>query len=460
MAQSNELPIFNLKAVVRETGLKADTLRAWERRYGIPAPQRTDSGHRLYSKRDIDTLRWLSARLDEGLSISRAVVLLHELNAQEGGPVPSSPAGAAASAPPAATTSDVPTGSPLTELCDRWVAACLDFDEQSAEHALTSAFALFPVETVCIDLIQRGLAMIGEGWRHGRVTVQQEHFASALALRRIGALLASTPAPTRRERIVVGCPAGEAHTFVPLLLSLLLRRRGWNVVYLGADVPAQDLEATVKTMRPSLVILTAQQLHTAASLYETAQLLVAADVPVAFGGMVFIQHAKLQNVIPGHYLGPTLEQALRRVEDIVVLPHSPAQHPVVKREYVDTLHRFQAQRARIEADVWKALSSFGIPQRVLTAANTMLGRSLCAALLLGDMSFLGDDHTPLEEMLVAHCHMPEQIVRDYIAAYYMAVRATIGDEALPLLVWLSHDSAAAAGDMDPVAVDVAGQPAF
>ena len=55
-------PTFNLKAVVNETGLKPDTLRAWERRYGLPKPHRTPGGHRLYSQRDIDMLKWLISR--------------------------------------------------------------------------------------------------------------------------------------------------------------------------------------------------------------------------------------------------------------------------------------------------------------------------------------------------------------------------------------------------------------
>lgn len=73
---SAETPSFNLKAVVRETGIKAETLRAWERRYGILRPARSSGGHRLYSRRDIDTLRWLKQRRLEGLSISRAAETL------------------------------------------------------------------------------------------------------------------------------------------------------------------------------------------------------------------------------------------------------------------------------------------------------------------------------------------------------------------------------------------------
>ncbi len=75
MAARHDLPIYNLKAVVQETGIKPDTLRAWERRYGLPEPQRTASGHRLYTDRDVATLKWLVARQDDGLTISRAVAL-------------------------------------------------------------------------------------------------------------------------------------------------------------------------------------------------------------------------------------------------------------------------------------------------------------------------------------------------------------------------------------------------
>ena len=52
-------PAFNLKVVLKETGLGADTLRAWERRYGLPVPNRSAGGHRLYSQSDIETIKWL-----------------------------------------------------------------------------------------------------------------------------------------------------------------------------------------------------------------------------------------------------------------------------------------------------------------------------------------------------------------------------------------------------------------
>src|SRR5215212_1390860 len=71
-------PAFNLKVVLKETGIAADTLRAWERRYGLPMPQRSAGGHRLYSQRDIEIIKWLMKRQEAGLSISRAVDLWNE----------------------------------------------------------------------------------------------------------------------------------------------------------------------------------------------------------------------------------------------------------------------------------------------------------------------------------------------------------------------------------------------
>src|SRR3954470_15686551 len=76
LAQFSTAPVFNTKAVARETSVPADTFRAWERRYGMPRPQRTAGGHRLYSERDIAIIRWLRDRTDEGVNISHAVLLL------------------------------------------------------------------------------------------------------------------------------------------------------------------------------------------------------------------------------------------------------------------------------------------------------------------------------------------------------------------------------------------------
>ncbi len=73
MVSEDSNPVYNLRVVVRETGLTPDTVRVWERRYGLPQPKRTAGGHRLYSQSDIDILKWLAAKREAGLSISQAI---------------------------------------------------------------------------------------------------------------------------------------------------------------------------------------------------------------------------------------------------------------------------------------------------------------------------------------------------------------------------------------------------
>src|SRR5690606_19879829 len=80
-ALPTNLPSFNLKAVVQQTGVKPDTLRAWERRYGLPQPARSDGHQRLYTARDVLVIRWLIARQAEGLSIRQAVALWRQAEA-------------------------------------------------------------------------------------------------------------------------------------------------------------------------------------------------------------------------------------------------------------------------------------------------------------------------------------------------------------------------------------------
>jgi len=320
---------------------------------------------------------------------------------------------------------------------EEWIEGCMRFDELRAEQLLTQAFGLFPAEVVCLDLIQKGLREIGTGWDEGRITVQQEHFASALAIRRMESMLSSTPTPTRPGRILVGCPPEEEHTFVPLLISLLLRRRSWDVVYLGANVPLRSLEATLGVVRPSLVVLTAQQLHTAAGLMELAELLLRVRVPLAFGGMVFTEVPRLLESIPGHYLGDRLDRVIEGVEQIMAHPRpQPALHQV-SYEYREALDHFRSRQALIEAEVWERIG-FQVPKRLLGLANLNFGRNLLAALTLGSMDYLDTDVDWIEGLLVNHHQMPAEALEGYLNCYYEAAVRHLDPSGSVVVEWLSR----------------------
>lgn len=83
MALPQKEPTFNLKVVLSETGVKAHTVRAWEKKYGLPRPTRSKGGHRAYTQHDISIVKWLMARLEEGMSIRRAAELWQNIEKRE-----------------------------------------------------------------------------------------------------------------------------------------------------------------------------------------------------------------------------------------------------------------------------------------------------------------------------------------------------------------------------------------
>jgi DNA-binding transcriptional MerR regulator/methylmalonyl-CoA mutase cobalamin-binding subunit len=429
-----EGPFFNLKVVVQQTGLKPDTLRAWERRYGLPSPERSSGGHRLYSERDIDTVKWLMARQREGLSISRAVELWKQIEADGRDPL-ESPLPTATSAAP--TVPPRPVGKTLVQMREDWIAACLAYDEQRSEQVLAQAFALYPPETVCLELLQKAVAEIGEGWYRGDVTVQQEHFCSALAIRHLELLVMAAPSPTRPGRILAACPPEEEHVFGLLLLTLLLRRRGWEVMYLGANVPAERLETTVSATNPQLVILAAQRLETAATLMEVAQSLQRLAVPTAYGGMIANSVPELRDRIPAHFLGEDLDLATRTVERLMTGPRPlPAVEPV-SESYRRARDHYREQEGLIEADMSHEARSMAMAPRYLATANWHLARNIDAALALGDMRYLGTDIEWVAG-LMGNRSMPIQSLRGYLAAYYEAARQHLDERGEPVVTWLAQ----------------------
>lgn len=434
MTPASTDPVYNMKVVAQETGIKPDTLRAWERRYGLPNPDRTEGGHRLYSQRDIETIKWLMARQEEGLAISRAVDLWDNLEAEGKDPLRvMTYREAEVTRPPTQLSS----GETVTELREAWISACLDFDEPRAEQVLTQAFALYPPETVCIELLQKALAKIGQLWHQGEATVQQEHFASALTIRRLDALVEAAPPPIRAERVLIGCPPEEEHTFSPLLLTLMLRRSGWGVLYLGANVPIARFKATVKQINPQLVISTAQQLHTAATLLDIAEVLQNEGVPLGFGGRIFNRTPALRQRIPGHFLGERLEGTVQAVEHILNFPPSSLQVEPPSDTYQAALAHYREQQAELEAGVWQTVKTNGISYEHLATANMHLANDIVAALKLGDMDFLRPELVWVKELMQNYDMDPELLYR-YLHAYRRVARTHLDDRGRPIIDWLAR----------------------
>ncbi len=426
-------PAFNLKVVLQETNLAADTLRAWERRYGLPLPQRTAGGHRLYSQYDIETIKWLLARQAEGLSISRAVDLWNEHTASGVDPLAGfTPSNLTATQP---TPASFALDTNLDSLRTQWVAACMKFSESGAEQILNQAFSMLPVEAVCIEVLQKGIAEIGGFWYENHASVQQEHFASSLAMRRLDALLSASPAPTRPQTILVGCPPGEWHTFTPLLLSLFLRRRGLNVIYLGANVPSERFEETIATVKADLVILVAQTLITAATLQTTALAVSNQKVPLSYGGRIFKQHNSLAEYLSGHYLGDSLETSIDHIEKLLKSKTKLKETKIASQEHIAALHAFASRRLYIENTVKESIQPLSIGPDQLNTGIHFLGDNIIAALQFGDMELVTREVDWLKTLLQAHERPPQELAY-FMETYSQAVDQQINGQGEPIKTWL------------------------
>jgi len=425
----SQTPAYNLKVVLKETGLTADALRAWERRYGLPMPGRTSGGHRLYSHYDIETIKWLIARQSEGLSISHAVEMWKEQIASGTDPL------AASVSTGLFQPVYIAPGNNLNAIRSHWLAACQNFDETDAEQALNQAFALFPLEAVCTEVLQRGLAEIGMQWYENKSSVQQEHFASALAMRRLDALVSAAPSPTREQTILVGCPVNEWHTFTLLLLTLLLRRRGFNVIYLGANVPESQFEETISAVGADLTVLVAQQLITAAPLQQLARRLTAHNVQVGFGGRIYNLQPALIRRTNGHYLGATLDISMDEIQACLT---RPAESPAVEepsQEYVTALEYFKSHRQQIEVTLFQAIHRNKFSSESLQTSTQFLGDNLIAALQLGDLSFMDGEIDWVRSLLKSN-NIPEQVLNAYMQLFTDAVAQNINGAGKPIANWL------------------------
>lgn len=324
MDSSRNAPIYNIKAVSRQTGVPPDTLRRWESRYHILVPQRTDSGYRLYSQRDIDAILWLKEQLETGLSISSASEKLRRMGgdplAQEASQRPSldnSPPTAYPDLPQQHVTALRSTSALREEL----IAAFRDVDEAHAGSILNEAIGLYTLDDVCLDIIQPALVEIGELWLSNKVSVAVEHFASSFVRSRLANLFHSSPHTTKGPLVLVGCAPEEYHELGAMFLALFLRRAGYRVVYLGQNVPINSLQGMIRAMRPDAICISATRSETAASLYELREFLdnyarEHGTAPIlSYGGQVFNKFPHITERLGGVYLGEDARIAVQRLTE-------------------------------------------------------------------------------------------------------------------------------------------------
>lgn len=308
-------PLYNIKAVARLTGVPPDTLRRWEGRYGIIVPERTESGYRLYSQRDVDTIIWLKSKLDQGLSISRACDMLRHLGGDPGMASPLQ------HVPSEQTRHQASDGVRSFEtLRSVLLEAFKNVDEARASAILSDALSLYSVEDVCLQLLQPALYEVGERWHKGELTVAEEHHASSFVRARLETLFHASPHNVHGKRAIVACAPGELHEIGAMFLAVFMRRAGYHVVYLGQNVPVDSLISMARTLQPSVICISASREASAASLQKLREYLDEMQRKhgrsplLAYGGLAFNSNPQMAAQLGGIHLGEDARQALQKLD--------------------------------------------------------------------------------------------------------------------------------------------------
>ena len=343
-------PVYNVKAIAQQSGIMASTLRAWERRYGIPKPGRAGSGYRLYSSRDIAMIRWLKAQIDSGMSISQAVSLLHSM--QQGGRRGNN---VVVTATPAQSYANTATYSRDKQMHDQLMAAAVMLDEAGIEAVMSEAFSIHSAEDVCMNVIQPALISIGEQWHRGEVSINVEHFFSNLMRRKLLSLLDACAPPIRQTRIITGCAPEELHEMGILMISLFLRRRGYDVVYLGQSISLDRMEELLQSLRPQAILLSAGTLLAASRLVEVGEYLMQhgpSSIVLAYGGHIFNSLPELRFQIAGHPLSLTTLKAIDALEALFENPiNNRANMQMRPREVREAAMALHSSRAALLSDM-------------------------------------------------------------------------------------------------------------
>jgi methanogenic corrinoid protein MtbC1 len=291
---------YPIRVAARMTGIPIDTLRAWERRYGVVAPGRDDRG-RLYGDDDLRKLQVLRRLVERGHAIGRIAALpgpeLEALLAagEEGAPAlrPGSPV-------------DVAT----------LLAALGRYDQAGLERQLGRVAAVLSPRDLVHEVLLPFLRSVGDGWEEGRLDVAQEHVATAAARNLLGSLLRLQVPREGRTPIVFATPPGERHEVGLLAAAMLAAFGGLGVVYLGADLPPDDVARAARRTAARAVILAVTGAEAPRGQVEAVRRLAGGlpeGVALMAGGMLTAELAR-EVAAAGATVVPdfaALEEALR-----------------------------------------------------------------------------------------------------------------------------------------------------
>ncbi|WP_057914343.1 MerR family transcriptional regulator [Peribacillus muralis] len=259
---------YNIKAVSKLLNIQPGTLRAWERRYKFIEPVRNESGHRLYTEKHLQSLKWLINKTEQGFTISQAVSLLESSGSEERG------------------LTENRKDEQTIKLSDDLVEALLNFNENKAQMLISQAFSMYTIEHTIVNVLGSILVLLGDKWEKGEITSAHEHFASNILKARISSIMHTIPTNGFLPKALTVCAPGEKHEFGLLIFTIFLKRKGYETIYLGESIADNDLFAVLEIIKPRYLFMSCSLQQ---NLEATLQLVEALksrfpDVKVGVGG--------------------------------------------------------------------------------------------------------------------------------------------------------------------------------
>jgi len=224
---------YPLRTAARLTGLSPDVLRAWERRYRVVVPRRTPGGTRRYSAADLERLRLVKAAVDAGQRIGRVAAL----DAED------------------LVRSAAGRHEPLQARIDEVLEALARLDNVEAQRLLALHLSTLGPTRFAIEIASPLARQLGIRWASAELSVAAEHLATAVLRSLLGAALLPTTASVRGPRILIATPPGERHELGALMAALVALGGGANPLFLGPDVPTDDVLAAAEAARVRVVAL-------------------------------------------------------------------------------------------------------------------------------------------------------------------------------------------------------------
>lgn len=252
---------YNIKVVARRTGLSPHVIRVWERRYSAVSPARSATARRLYTDAEIERLLLLRLVTQAGHSIGQvanlAVPRLTELVAADKSSLAGTPPlsrarlGPGPQAETLLAVENLTTADYLAE-CE---AASAELDADMLEAALLRAFVTLGPVAMMEEVMTPLLRQLGECWRQGTARIYQEHLVTAVTRAVLGASLRQHEVGVTAPLLLVTTPAGQVHELGALMAAATAAVAGWKPVYLGPNLPVEELTAATLRLAPRAVAL-------------------------------------------------------------------------------------------------------------------------------------------------------------------------------------------------------------